>query len=158
MQQYLRVLGSLHKDMTQFSGSYSGVPALCDYGICGISYLVVSVKGKKVYGGAVTYLQTFSISALDGSELSARRHQRFIPGKIPEDPLNGWVGGIHRPSGYLGGGISLIYWESKEICRLFSQWPSHYTGYDLDGPGSNPSGGEFFRTLPDWPWGPPSLL
>jgi hypothetical protein len=24
--------------------------------------------------------------------------------------------------------------------------------------GSNLSGGEIFRTRPDWPWGPPSLL
>jgi hypothetical protein len=24
--------------------------------------------------------------------------------------------------------------------------------------GSNPGGGEIFRTHPDWPWGPPSLL
>ena len=32
------------------------------------------------------------------------------------------------------------------------------TGYGLDGPGSNPGGGEIFRTCPDWPWGPPSLL
>ena len=32
------------------------------------------------------------------------------------------------------------------------------TGYGLDGPGSNPVGGEIFRTCPDWPWGPPSLL
>ena len=24
--------------------------------------------------------------------------------------------------------------------------------------GSNPGGGEIFRTCPDWPWGPPSLL
>jgi len=23
--------------------------------------------------------------------------------------------------------------------------------------GSNPGGGEIFRTCPDWPWGPPSL-
>ena len=23
---------------------------------------------------------------------------------------------------------------------------------------SNPDGGEIFRTCPDWPWGPPSLL
>jgi hypothetical protein len=28
----------------------------------------------------------------------------------------------------------------------------------LDGPGSNPGGGEIFRTRPDGPWGPPSLL
>ena len=32
------------------------------------------------------------------------------------------------------------------------------TGYGLDGPGSNPGGGEIFRTCPGRPWGPPSLL
>jgi hypothetical protein len=31
-------------------------------------------------------------------------------------------------------------------------------GYGLDGPGSNPVGGELFRTSLDRPWGPPSLL
>jgi hypothetical protein len=32
------------------------------------------------------------------------------------------------------------------------------TGYGLDGPGSNPGGGEIFRACPDRPWGPPRLL
>jgi hypothetical protein len=32
------------------------------------------------------------------------------------------------------------------------------TCYGLDGPGSNPGGGEIFRSRPDRPWGPPSLL
>jgi hypothetical protein len=33
------------------------------------------------------------------------------------------------------------------------------TVYELDGLGiSNLSGSEIFRTSPDWPWGPPSLL
>ena len=32
------------------------------------------------------------------------------------------------------------------------------TGYGLDRPGSSPGGGEIFRTCPDRPWGPPSLL
>jgi len=32
------------------------------------------------------------------------------------------------------------------------------TRYGLDGPGSNPGGGEIFRTLPDMPCGPLSLL
>ena len=32
------------------------------------------------------------------------------------------------------------------------------TGYGLDGPGSNPGRGEIFRTCPDRPWGPRSLL
>jgi len=32
------------------------------------------------------------------------------------------------------------------------------TRYGLDGLGSNPGGGEIFRTRPDRPWGPPSHL
>ena len=32
------------------------------------------------------------------------------------------------------------------------------TRYWLDSPGSNPGGGEIFRTCPDRPWGPPSIL
>jgi hypothetical protein len=32
------------------------------------------------------------------------------------------------------------------------------TAYGLDGAGSNPGGGEFIRTYPDRPCGPPSLL
>jgi hypothetical protein len=32
------------------------------------------------------------------------------------------------------------------------------TGNGLDGLGSNPGRGEIFRTCPDRPWGPPSLL
>jgi hypothetical protein len=32
------------------------------------------------------------------------------------------------------------------------------TGYGLDGPGSNPGGGEIFRNCPDRPSGPSSLL
>ena len=32
------------------------------------------------------------------------------------------------------------------------------TAYGLDGPGSNPGGGEIFRTCPDRALGPPSLL
>ena len=32
------------------------------------------------------------------------------------------------------------------------------TDYGLDGPGSNRGGDEIFRTYPDRPWGPPSLL
>ena len=32
------------------------------------------------------------------------------------------------------------------------------TDYGLDGPGSNSGGDGIFRTCPDRPWGPPSLL
>jgi hypothetical protein len=32
------------------------------------------------------------------------------------------------------------------------------TGYGLDGPGIESGGDDIFRTRPDRPWGPPSLL
>ena len=32
------------------------------------------------------------------------------------------------------------------------------TRYGLDSPGADPGGGEIFRTRPDRPWDPPSLL
>ena len=32
------------------------------------------------------------------------------------------------------------------------------TAYGLDGLGIESRWGEIFRTSPDWPWGPPSLL
>jgi len=32
------------------------------------------------------------------------------------------------------------------------------TGYGVDGPGIESRAGEIFRTRPDRPWGPPSLL
>ena len=32
------------------------------------------------------------------------------------------------------------------------------TRYGLEGPGSNPGGGEIFQTCPDRPWSPPSLV
>jgi hypothetical protein len=56
------------------------------------------------------------------------------------------------------------------IPRPFSWYLSHYidsatqkfiqiaTRYRLDGQGSNPGRDEIFRTRPERPWGPPSLL
>jgi hypothetical protein len=43
---------------------------------------------------------------------------------------------------------------------MIYQWDDHMkTGYGLDGlGGSNPGGGEIFRTCSDRPWGPPNLL
>jgi hypothetical protein len=41
-------------------------------------------------------------------------------------------------------------------------WPGSSVGiataYELDGPGIESRWGEIFRTCPDQPWGPPSLL
>jgi hypothetical protein len=46
---------------------------------------------------------------------------------------------------------------SARVCRPGSS-VGIVTDYGLDGLGSNPGGGEIFRTRPDRPWGPPSLL
>ena len=49
----------------------------------------------------------------------------------------------------------------KGLCANFSGPGSSVgiaTGYGMDRPGSNPGGSEIFRTSPDRPWGPPSLL
>jgi hypothetical protein len=55
--------------------------------------------------------------------------------------------------------LAYAYYEylTCGLCSLVSI----ATGYGLDGPGiekKNPDGGEIFRTCPDRPWGPPSLL
>jgi hypothetical protein len=42
--------------------------------------------------------------------------------------------------------------------HVFCSSVSIATGYGLEGPGIDPGGGEIFRTCPDRPWGPPSLL
>ena len=49
---------------------------------------------------------------------------------------------------------------SRDICLLWARWRSRYSDCLRAGRfwGSNPSGGEIFRTCPDQPWRPPSLL
>jgi hypothetical protein len=44
---------------------------------------------------------------------------------------------------------SLMYLISLDYVRLATGWTVQ---------GSNPGGGKIFRTYPDRPWGPPSLL
>jgi hypothetical protein len=52
--------------------------------------------------------------------------------------------------------------EFKLLSAFFikSSGPGSVVGiaYGLDGPGIESRWGEFFRTCPDRPWGPPSLL
>ena len=50
-----------------------------------------------------------------------------------------------------------VFWrkETGYICYLLVGIPS---SYGLDGPGIESGGGGIFRTCPDRPWGPPSLL
>jgi len=43
-------------------------------------------------------------------------------------------------------------------CRVPGSSVGIVTGYGLDGPGIKFRWGEIFRTCPDLPWGPPSLL
>jgi len=51
---------------------------------------------------------------------------------------------------------------NKCLCTDVISGPGSVVGiptcYGLDGPGSNPVGGEIFRTCPDRLWGTPSLL
>jgi len=58
------------------------------------------------------------------------------------------------------GGDDRTSWNSRKL--LVASGPGSSvgiaTGYGLGGPGSNTDGGEIFRTGPDWPCGPPSLL
>ena len=42
-----------------------------------------------------------------------------------------------------------VGWVAQSVQRLATGWTVR---------GSNPDGGEIFRTCPDVPWGPPSLL
>jgi hypothetical protein len=66
-----------------------------------------------------------------------------------------------------------LWWESRHVllslcadyfCTLMphgmgrDSWVGIATLYGLDGPGSNPGGGEIFRNRPDRPWSPTSLL
>ena len=53
--------------------------------------------------------------------------------------------------------VTALNYTPNTVC-----WPGSSVGiatdYGLDGPVSNPGGDEIFRTCPDRPWGPPSLL
>jgi hypothetical protein len=48
--------------------------------------------------------------------------------------------------------VQLVHVEAgiaQSVYRLATSWTVR---------GSNPSAGKIFRTRPEWPWGPPSLL
>jgi len=55
-----------------------------------------------------------------------------------------------------------VFCNGNSNWYLVFSWPGSAvgiaTGYGLDGPGSNPGGGEIFHTSPDRSWGSPSLL
>jgi hypothetical protein len=46
----------------------------------------------------------------------------------------------------------------ETLCIVNSQMWLKFTRYGLDGPGNESRWGEIFRTRPDRPWGPPTLL
>ena len=57
---------------------------------------------------------------------------------------------------FLSSVISFIF---VELNYIFIMYSNVTTGYGLDGPGiESRRGGGIFRTFPDRPWGPPSLL
>jgi len=51
----------------------------------------------------------------------------------------------------------ILMFSMLSVCRPGSS-VGIATDYGMDGPGSNPGGDEIFRTCPDRPWGPSSLL
>jgi hypothetical protein len=61
-----------------------------------------------------------------------------------------------------GGRIVNRIFLGESSCEATSvrSWRNSFTGvrYGLDGPGIESRWGEIFRTRPDRPWGPPSLL
>jgi hypothetical protein len=59
---------------------------------------------------------------------------------------------IRRAAGRVGAVASL----EDTIYDIDGNYVRKYTGWTVRG--SNPGGGEIFRTRSEWPWGPPSLL
>jgi hypothetical protein len=57
--------------------------------------------------------------------------------------------------------LRILLWNNFDLCSSLmgrDNTAGIETSYGLDGPGSNPGGGEIFRTHPDRQWGLPSLL
>jgi hypothetical protein len=96
-------------------------------------------------------------STTDGSKWSPSCLGHFTPWKSGPNTL--WSGGHRHPRAGTDVSdniqISCFYQESRwdRIGQSIQQLAMGWTVW-----GSNPGGGEIFRTCPDWPWGPPSLL
>jgi len=54
--------------------------------------------------------------------------------------------------------VFLSFYRTLKIISGSGSSVTIATGYGLDGPGIESRWGEIFRTCPDRPWGPPSLL
>jgi len=62
----------------------------------------------------------------------------------------------NRSTGDSGGQFSFSYYQHETL--KFHILTLLFTGYGLDGPGIESRWGEIFRTYPDRPWSPHSLL
>ena len=100
-----------------------------------------------------------------------REYDFIIANPLCSQQIPGGMGYTMRPikNGRVWGGwISQYIWDITIIAHLDSPTQNNVVGWDnsvgiatrygLDGPGSNPGGGEIFRTCLDRPWSPPSLL
>ena len=127
MQQYLSVLGSLHKryDTILWFSFWSSRHVW----LWNLRYFIFSrfCQGKESIWRSGDIAPSILNFCIRRRWVVRSTSPTLYPKENPRGSLNGRKGGIHRRLGYLAKKIYLIYRKSKEICRLFSQWPSHYT-------------------------------
>ena len=71
--------------------------------------------------------------------------------------MNIYIGGLNLPkTTSFEDTAKQAHFPNTFVGRVAQSVQRLATGWTVRG--SNPGGGEIFRTCPDWPWGPPSLL
>jgi hypothetical protein len=129
------------------------------------NYFFPPLNTIKAFDEVEVHLHSFLYSTLEGGEWSTSHSTHFAPQEVStcNHRMNRWHSGdprtglsvvVERKFSYLfqeirGKSLSLFprYWQL--IWRLITGWAVR---------GSNPVGGEIFRTRPDRPWCPPNLL
>jgi len=115
--------------------------------------------------GEQMYSCTLSLtSALDGVGGQGHATAALPPGKT-RYPLHRRLGGHQGRSGRCEKSRppapGFDPHTVQPIASRYTDWaiPAHFkVSYGLDSQGTEPWWGEIWRTLPDWPWGPPNLL
>jgi len=94
------------------------------------------------------------VATLQTQPTPARRALTLSAHNLSYKPSNHSPAAIHpgvRARSMSGTSLEMLIRAgiAQSVLRLATSWTVR---------GSNPGGGEIFRTCPDWPWGPPSLL